>query len=100
MAQRNSNDTEQWMALVRHDGDKRADWEIVASNTSREAAVQTAGDRCKALGIDYVWGNTFDDGEQQLCYADGYAGSPILGKVVHQTDDRDVIHSVPWHWGV
>lgn len=86
-----------WMALVRYDGNKREDWEIVGSNMTRKAAVKAAEERCKTLGVDYEWGYKFHDGEQQLCYADGYDGSPILGKIVHQTDHRDVVHSAPLH---
>lgn len=86
----------QWMALVRANGHKQADWDIVAQKVDRETAVLAAQAHIESLGIAYRMGYRFDDGEQQIAYADGYDGSPVLGKIVRQSKNPDVIHAVPW----
>jgi hypothetical protein len=88
--------SKKWMSLVREGGNKKADWEIVAQNAKRKAAKQAAIERCKSLGIAYELGYKFKDKSQQICYADGSGGTPILGKIIRQSDNPDDIHSVPW----
>ena len=81
------------MALVRENGEKRSDYDIIVENVTRKKAIDAAKSHIKSLGIKFMLGYKFKDGTQQILFPDGYDGSPILGRIQPQTSDSHERHS-------